>query len=160
MRRGNRGLCPPTAVCQVMRVPIKDRQTPLLTEVLIFCENAAHYLFLDDTNMLVLHCNSRRDRSAVFASVFLLYSGHSVATHRQPPMPSTSLQPAAAALERQTWSSSRQCAVRCSHVCCTMCVCCTIYRSHVCCTMYPLWLTAQTAFLLWSVCSAESNSRV
>ena len=62
---------------QVMRVPIKDRQTPLLTEVLTFCENAAHYLFLDDANMLVLHCNSGRDRSGVFASAFLLYSGHS-----------------------------------------------------------------------------------
>jgi PTEN phosphatase family protein len=62
---------------QVKRMPVKEKHPPTLADVLVFCENSAHYLFTDENNILVLHCDSGKDRSGVFAASFLLYSGHS-----------------------------------------------------------------------------------
>ena len=62
---------------QVKRMPVKEKYPPSLADVLIFCENSAHFLFTDEKKVLILHCDSGRDRSGVFAASFLLYAGHS-----------------------------------------------------------------------------------
>ena len=61
---------------QVTRVPVPQKRAPALLDLLIFCENAVHYLLLDELNVILLHCDAGRDRSGVFAGSFLLYSGH------------------------------------------------------------------------------------
>jgi hypothetical protein len=61
---------------QVRRIPTPESTAPRLSDLLLFCENAAHYLLLDDSKTLLLHCNTGCERSGVFASAFLLYSGH------------------------------------------------------------------------------------
>lgn len=62
---------------QVKRMPVKEKHPPALADVLVFCENSAQFLFTDERKILMLHCDSGRDRTGVFASSFLLYSGHS-----------------------------------------------------------------------------------
>jgi hypothetical protein len=61
---------------QVRRIPTPEMTAPRLSDLLLFCENAAHFLLLDDSKTLLLHCNTGRERTGVFASAFLLYSGH------------------------------------------------------------------------------------
>ena len=61
---------------RVKRIPTIEKTAPALTDVLMFCENAMHFMYVDESRIIVLHCNSGRERSGVFACAFLLYSGH------------------------------------------------------------------------------------